>query len=94
MLLYYQFPFSNGVERWWGLRFGCGVVLLLTVMAMGWSFACCIARWTMELLIGPAMLRSAVAWIDDGLLPAAAPADADAEVYADLSAASEEEPDP
>eukprot|EP00662_Eupelagonemidae_sp_cell21_P051285 gene51285-63985_t len=80
---YYQFAFANGVERWWGLRFGGGVVLLMTVMAMGWSFACCIAQWTMELLIGPAMRASAVAWIDDGLLPGAdaARADADAAVF-------------
>eukprot|EP00660_Eupelagonema_oceanica_P003897 gene3897-13896_t len=79
---YYQFAFANGVERWWGMRFGGGVVLLLTVMAMGWSFACCIAQHTMELLVGPAVRDRAVVWIDDAMLPGvdAAHADADAAV--------------
>eukprot|EP00665_Eupelagonemidae_sp_cell47_P006517 gene6517-1726_t len=49
-----QFPLSNGVERWWGIRFGGGLVLLLTVLAMGFSFSVAMAQWTMELLVGPA----------------------------------------
>eukprot|EP00660_Eupelagonema_oceanica_P014453 gene14453-23766_t len=79
---YYQFPLANGVERWWGMRFGGGVVLLMTVLPMGFSFACAIAQATMELLIGSPMQRGAVAWIDDGLLPGAVAADADADAAA------------
>ena len=67
---FFQFPFANGVERWWGVRFGGGLVVLMTAMAMGWKFAVAIAQWTMELLLGAAHASGrAVAWVDDGVLP-------------------------
>eukprot|EP00666_Eupelagonemidae_sp_cell4sb_P005236 gene5236-14077_t len=66
---FYQFPLSNGVERYWGAQLGGGLVVTLAVMAMGWTYAVVIAQWTMELLMVHAIGAGAgVAWVDDGML--------------------------
>eukprot|EP00666_Eupelagonemidae_sp_cell4sb_P010941 gene10941-8958_t len=65
---FYNFPVSGGVERYWGVQLGGGLVVLLTVMAMGWKYAVVIAQWTMEMLMSHAFRAGAgVAWVDDGL---------------------------